>query len=55
MNINEVRILAQYVNSLEQASNDLEKKYFEKDIQGVENIKKFIKEVQSKISQSLNK
>jgi len=55
MNANEVRILSQYVNALEQASDELERMYLEKNIQGVEKVKKFVYEVQGKISELLKR
>ena len=55
MNVNEVRILSQYVNALEQASNELEKMYLEKNAGGIQKVKRFINEVQGKISEVLKR
>ena len=45
----EIRILSQYINALEEASNKLEEAYFQKNIENFNKIKKFILEIQSKI------
>ena len=55
MNVNEVRILNQYVNALDQASQELERMYLQKNIQGLEKVRKFIYEIQDKISQLLKR
>jgi exonuclease VII small subunit len=55
MNVNEVKIMSQYVNALEQASLELERMYFEKNMAGIDKVKKFINEVQGKISELLKR
>lgn len=48
-----MRVLRQYVHALEQASSELERMYLEKNVQGINKVKKFINEIQQKISQLL--
>ena len=55
MDENDVRTLNQYIHALDQASEELEKMYLQKNIQGMEKVKKFINEIQEKISNLLNK
>jgi len=55
MNITEVRILKQYIEALEQANGELERMYMQKNISGINQVKKFILEVQEKISQVVKK
>ena len=55
MNITEIRILKQYIEALEQANGELERMYMQKNISGINQVKKFILEVQEKISQVVKK
>ncbi len=48
-----VRILAQYIYALDEAYSKLELMYVQKNLDGFEKVKRFMKEVQSKISQIL--
>ncbi len=45
-----IRILKQYINALDEATQTLEKMYLQKNIVGFEKTKQLIKELQSKIS-----
>jgi len=47
------QILAQYINALNQAVEQLEQAYFSKDRQNFDRIKKFILEVQIEIGEVL--
>ena len=49
MNDEEVRILKQYMAALEEASEQLEQSYINRDVERFEKVKKFMNEAQSKI------
>jgi len=49
MNDEEVRILKQYISALEEASDQLEQAYVDRNMENFEKIKRFMKEAQSKI------
>jgi len=53
MNDEEVRILSQYVNALENASSELEKMYLQKNLEGMNKVKAFIREIHDRILQLL--
>jgi hypothetical protein len=48
MNVNN-DLLMQYLNSLDESFDELEKAYFKKDVAKTRDIKKFILEIKSKI------
>lgn len=47
---NDLIILKQYIEALDEASQTLEQAYLKKDIETLEKTKKFILEIQSKIT-----
>ena len=49
MKIENIKILAQYINALEEAGEKIEKAYNNKDIESLNKLKKFILEVKLKI------
>lgn len=50
MDYESVRVLEQYVSALEEASEQLEQMYLQKNIEGMKKVKAFITEVQRKIN-----
>lgn len=55
MNPESVRVLEQYVKALEEASEQLEQMYLQKNLEGMRKVKAFMKEAQTKISLLLSK
>jgi len=55
VDIQDIRILNQYIEALEEANANLEAAFAKNDFAGVENIKKFILDVKSKIDMVLAK
>ena len=45
-----VQVLEQYIKALEEASDQLEQMYLDKNIEGMKKVKAFMKEAQTKIS-----
>ena len=55
MNPESIRVLEQHINALEEASEQLEQMYLQKNLEGMRKVKTFMKEVQIKINSLLLK
>lgn len=53
MDQHELQVLRQYIETLEEAGNNLEKAYIDKNLEELEKLKKLILEIQSKINSLL--
>ena len=55
MNDEQVRVLTQYIDALEEAAEQLEQMYLQKNFEGMKKVKEFMKEAQEKINTLLLK